>query len=86
MTRMKRRPGPRNTLVDVDDEITAEAKKLIAAKGHTTFSEGARAVGFHPNVLTRLIREGLSSDPKQRTVDRLKELGIYDVLRRRNSA
>lgn len=81
-----RRPGPRNTLVETDDEIAREAKRLLADRGHTSVSEGARSVGFHPNVLTRLIREGLPADPKLSTVDRLKRLGLYDLLNRRNSA
>lgn len=79
-----RRSGPKNTLVE--DPQVAEIKKVLAGQGHTNISEAAKSVGFPAKVLTRIIREGISADPRQSTVDRLKKLGIYELVPRRDAS
>jgi hypothetical protein len=79
-----RTPGPRNTLVE--DKSLAEVKRKLADGGYKSLSQAAISVGFQPNVLIRILRDGLSKDPHHSTVERLKKLGIYDMVARRESA
>jgi Fe2+ transport system protein FeoA len=85
MAKASKRPGPKSSLVE-EDEAVAKVKRRLFDKGHRSMSQAAMSVGFQPNVLIRIIREGLSGDPHQSTVERLDKLGILDLVRRRNSA
>lgn len=80
----KPRRGRRSSLAE---EPHVEAiKKALAKQGFDTLTEAAKTVGFHLNVLDRLIRRGLPADPRQSTLDRLDRLGILELVRNRHSA
>ena len=83
--RVRRRVGPRNTLVE-SDPFLAEVKARLAARGHTSLRDAAESVGFASRVLTRILREGLSPNPQVNTVERLKKLGIYELVAQRGAA
>lgn len=84
MVKPKRVPGPRNTLLEGDAGFEA-LKKAIAAEGYKSISQAAIAVGFQPNVLIRILREGLPANPRINTVERLTKLGVYELLKKRHA-
>lgn len=84
-TREKKRLGPRSPLGETDPQV-ARVKQRLLENGHKSLSKAAMSVGFQPNVLVRILRDGLSADPHQSTVERLKRLGIFDLVPRRESA
>lgn len=78
MTKTKAR---RSTLTD--DPTTAKIKGALAAKGFNSLSEAARSVGFGVAQFMRLVHGGVSSNPTVKTAERLRKLGIEDMVKRR---
>jgi hypothetical protein len=71
-----RRSGPKLTDPPHLIAIRARLEKL----GHGSLKEAAARGRFGYDSFLRIIRQGLASDPKQSTVDRLKDLGIFDLV------
>lgn len=71
----------RSTLVD--DPEMAKVKVALAARGFETLKDAAESVGFDLSRFVKILHQGLSSNPSARTVDRLKKLGIAELVKRR---
>lgn len=72
----------------VTERPTVEAVRVAIDARLRGLGRGSRAaelrrVGMPPSTLERILREGLSRDPRSKTVPKLRRMGILDLIPRR---
>lgn len=82
MAKARKRSGPTIT----DPPHVLKIRERLAERGCDSLKDAAQRGGFGYSAFVRMIHHGIADDPKQSTVDRLKDLGIYDLVRKRDSA
>ena len=71
------RPGS-----DAPPTREAAVRAELDRKGYRSLAHAARAADLDYATLAKVIRVGLSSNPRVRTVEALTKLGIVDLVRR----
>lgn len=61
---------------------TERAQAIVRGLGFRSLSQAARKVDLDYSTLHRVLRDGLSEDAKQKTVDALRSLGLLDLATR----
>lgn len=59
------------------------AEKAVLAKGYRTVASALRSVDLDRMTYTRSIVDGLSGNPRTKTVRGLRRLGVYEIALRR---
>lgn len=83
MAKAKRtRPGPKIT----DPPHLIAIRNRLEELGHGSLKDAAEKAKIPYDSFLRLCRYGLANDPRESTVSRLRDLGIFDLVPRKNSA
>jgi hypothetical protein len=72
--------------VDLERRTADEAARVVAARralldrGYMSLAEAARAGELDYTTLTKVVRFGLPRNPRVRTIEGLRRLGIFELI------
>lgn len=64
------------------DDLRAKATEIVCARGYRSLPHAARAVDLDATTMNRVLKHGVTTSSRQRTIDALRQLGLLDLFQR----